>query len=674
MSAQVMQQATGSLATALAHAARLLNDRPAMADAQLREILQAVPGQRDAGLLLSAALRRQGRAAEAVTVARSLVEQNGQWTAGRHELGLALAAAGDTAGAIGAQTRAVALDAQMGVAWRALAEQLLIAGDKTGADKAFVRYVSATVKDPNLVSAGAALVANRLDEAEPLLREHLRRHPADVAAIRMLAELAARLGRYGDAERLLARAVELAPSFEAAGHQLALALYRQNKSVEAIDLLDRLLTNQPDHPTYLNLKAACLVRIGEYEPAIRIYERVLAEHSQHARAWMSFGHALKTVGRQDDCIDAYRKAIAQQPELGEAYWSLANLKTVKFTADDLAAMQTQLARTDITDEDRFHLGFALGKAFEDAKDYAASFSHYEDGAALRRKSVQYDAAETTDHVVRSRAVFTPDLMAKGREAGCPAPDPIFILGLPRAGSTLIEQILSSHSMVEGTMELPDIIAMAKDLSGRRKRSEASAYPEVMADLSPERLAELGEEFIARTRLHRKQGRPFFIDKMPNNFAHVGLIQMILPNAKIIDARRHPMANGFSAFKQHFARGQGFSYDLTELGLYYRDYVTLMSHFDAVSPGRVHRVIYEQMVADPEAEVRRLLDYCGLKFEPGCLKFYETERAVRTASSEQVRQPIFSDAVEHWRHYEPWLEPLKAALGPVLETYSEAPPI
>ncbi|WP_421729463.1 tetratricopeptide repeat-containing sulfotransferase family protein [Brevundimonas sp.] len=674
MGAQMVQEAVGDLATALAHAERLSRREPALAETQIREILRAVPGQRDAGLLLAATLRTQGRAADAAAAARSLVDSHSGWAAAHHELGLALAADADAAGAIAAQTRAVGLDPQMGVAWRALADQLFAAGDAAGADTAFVRYVSATRKDPDLVAAGAALVANRLDAAEPLLRGHLRRHPTDVAAIRMLAELAARMGRYGDAERLLARAVDLAPSFEAAAHQLALALYRQNKSVEALELLDRLLARQPDHPTYLNLKAACLVRIGEYEAAIEIYERVLAEHSQHARAWMSFGHALKTVGRQDDCIDAYRKAIALQPELGEAYWSLANLKTVKFTAEDRVAMQAQLARTDISDEDRFHLGYALGKAFEDAKDYAASFRHYEAGAALRRKSVQYDAAETTDHVARSRAVFTPELMAAGRQAGCPAPDPIFILGLPRAGSTLIEQILSSHSMVEGTMELPDIIAIAKDLSGRKKRSEASAYPEIMAALPPERLAELGEEFIARTRVHRKQGRPFFIDKMPNNFAHVGLIQMILPNARIIDARRHPMANGFSAFKQHFARGQGFSYDLSELGLYYRDYVELMSHFDAVSPGRVHRVIYENMVAAPEAEVRALLDYCGLEFEPACLKFYETERAVRTASSEQVRQPIFKDAVEHWRHYEPWLEPLKAALGPVLDTYPEAPPI
>lgn len=559
------------------------------------------------------------------------------------------------------------------VVWRALATQLTMAGDAAGADAAFARYIAAPQKDPALIEAGKALVENRIAVAEPMLREHLRRHPCDIAAIRMLAEVAARLGRYGDAESLLQRAVELAPSFEAAAHQLALAQYRQSKSVEALAGLNALLERRPDNATYLNLKAAALVRIGEYAAAIDIYDRVLAGHPGHSRAWLSYGHALKTVGRQDDCIAAYRKAIALEPGLGEAYWSLANLKTVSLTADDIAAMQGQAQRADIGDEDRFHLDFALGKAFEDAGDHEASFRHYASGAAARRRGLSYDAAETTDHVTRSRAVFSRDLLEGARDQGCAAPDPIFIVGLPRSGSTLLEQILSSHSQVEGTMELPDITAIARDLGGRKKRSEASAYPEIMSGLDGDAIRALGEGYLETTRVHRKSDRPFFVDKMPNNFAHVGLILMALPNAKIIDARRHPMACCFSAFKQHFARGQGFSYDLTDLGFYYRDYVNLMAHFDAVAPGRIHRVHYEQMVEAPEAETRRLLDYCGLPFEEACLRFHETERAVRTASSEQVRKPIFRDGLDQWRHYEPWLGPLKAALGPVLDTYPNAPP-
>jgi hypothetical protein len=309
---------------------------------------------------------------------------------------------------------------------------------------------------------------------------------------------------------------------------------------------------------------------------------------------------------------------------------------------------------------------------EDAQAFEESFEHYRQGAALRRQELDYDPERGSEHVRRCKALFTAEFFAARSQAGSPAPDPIFVVGLPRAGSTLIEQILSSHSRVEGTMELPDILTIAARLGGRRKRSETSAYPEVLAELSPDELTRLGEQYLERTNIQRKLGRPFFIDKMPNNFAHVGLIHLILPKAKIIDARRHPLGCCFSAFKQHFARGQAFTYDLEEIGRYYADYVELMAHFDAVLPGRVHRVIYEQMVADPEAEVRRLLDYCGLPFEDACLKFYETERAVRTASSEQVRQPIYTDAVEHWTNYEPWLGPLKAALGPVLEAYPSAP--
>jgi hypothetical protein len=354
------------------------------------------------------------------------------------------------------------------------------------------------------------------------------------------------------------------------------------------------------------------------------------------------------------------------PGFGEAYWSLANLKTYRFDVPEIEAMRSALTRAELRDEDRYHLEFSLGKALEDGGDFAASFDHYTKGNALRRKSTGYSADETTAHMQRSKALFTRDFFAERVGSGASAPDPIFVVGLPRAGSTLIEQILSSHSQVEGTMELPDISHLARELGGQKLRDEVSKYPETLAGLDRERLRALGEAYIARTRVQRKTDRPFFIDKMPNNFAHLGLIHLILPNAKIIDARRHPMANCFSAFKQHFARGQTFTYDLGELGRYYRDYVELMAHFDAVLPGRVHRVHYERMVADTEGEVRRLLAACGLPFEDACLRFNETERAVRTASSEQVRRPIFTDAVEQWRNYEQWLGPLRDALGPALD--------
>lgn len=557
-------------------------------------------------------------------------------------------------------------------ALRLLGEALRRQGEVEAAEAAYLRSVKASVGDPALIEAATALSENRLAHAEQSLRTILKARPTDVAAIRMLAETGMRLGRYEDAENLLARCVELAPGFTAARHNYATVLYRHNKPVEALVELDRLLAADSDNPAYLNLKAAALGRIGEYEGAIDHYARVLRRHTGHPKTWMSYGHALKTVGRQAEAIEAYRKALALQPGLGEVWWSLANLKTVKFTDADVAAMEAQIARSDLSEEDRFHLHFALGKALEDAERWELSFDHYARGNAQRREQLAYDADETTLHVRRSCALFTPAFFAERAGQGCAAPDPIFIVGLPRAGSTLVEQILSSHSQVEGTQELPDIIAMARRLGGRARKASGGAYPDMLADVEAEELKALGEEYLERASVHRKLGRPYFIDKMPNNWAHVGMIAAILPNAKIIDARRHPLGCGFSAFKQHFARGQGFSYDLTDLGRYYGDYVALIRHFDAISPGRIHRVVYERMVADPEAETRALLDHCGLPFEDGCLRFYENDRAVRTASSEQVRQPIFTDAADHWRNYEPWLGPLKAALGPVLDAYPDAP--
>lgn len=557
-------------------------------------------------------------------------------------------------------------------ALRLLAAALRRQGETEAAEAVDLRGVRASVGDPALVQAARALCDNDLRVAEHTLRAVLKARPTDVAAIRMLAETAMRLGRYDDAENLLERCVELAPGFTAARHNYATVLYRQNRSEAAIAQIDRLLADDPRNPGYRNLKAAALAKIGEYDHAIELYGGVLKDQPGQAKVWMSYGHALKTVGRQAEAIQAYRRCVAIAPQFGEAWWSLANLKTVRFDDADILAMEMELRRADLGEEDRFHLEFALGKAREDRADYEASFGHYLRGNALRRESLGYEAAEITGQVERAKAVLTPELFAARAGQGCPAPDPIFVVGLPRSGSTLVEQILASHSAVEGTQELPDIIALVRRLGGKARRASESRYPEVLAELSAEDLAALGQEYLDRAQVHRKLGRPLFIDKMPNNWTHVGLIQLILPNAKIIDARRHPLGCCFSGFKQHFARGQGFTYDLTDIGRYYGDYVALMAHFDAILPGRVHRVIYERMVADPEGQTRALLDHCGLPFEDACLRFYDNDRAVRTASSEQVRQPIFTDAADHWRNYEPWLGPLKAALGPVLDAYPDAP--
>jgi tetratricopeptide (TPR) repeat protein len=630
-----LAEPAGDLATALAHTERLLGPRPDLAEAQAREILKVVRDHPAALTLLGQAQAIQGRSRAAIDSLR----------------------------------RATAVAPGHAPAWRLLAEQLDLVGEARAAEQARARHIRASVNVPELMAAAGALCENDLPTAERLLKPYLADHPTDVAAIRLLAEVAARIGRFTDAETLLARCLELAPGFTAARLNHATVLHRQNRSVEAIAELDRLLAEDSRNPAYRSLRAAARVRIGEYEEAIADYEIVLASHPDQPKAWMSYGHALKTVGRQADGIAAYRKSLDLAPGLGETWWSLANLKTVRFSDEDLEVMRRELARPDLSDEDRFHLDFALGKALEDAGDHAASFAHYAAGNALRRESLDYEGGAITAQVNRAITLFTPEFLAARTGQGCPAPDPIFIVGLPRAGSTLIEQILASHSLVEGTQELPDIIAMARKLAGGR---DGDAYPEVLAGLDAETLRALGEEYLERTAVQRRLGRPLFIDKMPNNWAHTGFISLILPNARIIDARRHPLGCGFSGFKQHFARGQAFTYDLAEIGRYYADYVRLMAHFDAVAPGRVHRVIYEEMVADPETQTRRLLDYCGLPFEEGCLRFYENDRAVRTASSEQVRQPIFAEGVDQWRAYEPWLGPLKDALGPVLDAYPATP--
>jgi tetratricopeptide (TPR) repeat protein len=662
----------GTLQTALANAARLLAADPALAEEQAREILNVVSGNPDALILLGAALRRQGKAIAAHDVLEPVAALHANSPAAHFELGLVLSDLGENDLAIRSLSRAVKLNRKHPQAWRALGDLHTLAGDDVAADNAYARHVEASINDPDLLRAGAALGENKLDIAERILKPFLKSHPTDVTAIRMLAEIASRLGRYEDAEKLLARAIELAPSFAAARHNYASVLYRQNRPGEALAQAELLLKSDARNPGFRALQAATLAQLGEYDRASTAYESLLREFPNQPKGWMSYGHTLKTIGKPREGIAAYRKAIAQMPGLGEAYWSLANLKTFRFTDGEIAAMRGQLERRDLGAEDRLHFEFALAKALEDAGDHAESFAHSEKANVLRRESLPYSAEQTHTFVERLKAVFSRALFAARQGVGSQAPDPVFIVGLPRSGSTLVEQILSSHSQVEGTMELHDLAQISRDLAHWARKEGEPSYPEAVATLPPEKFGAMGEDYLARTMVHRKLGRPYFIDKMPNNFFHVGLIQLILPNAKIIDARRHPLGCCLSCFKQHFARGQSFTYGLEDVGRYYADYVALMAHYDAVLPGRVHRVIYEKLVAEPEAETRRLLEYCGLPFEENCLRFYENDRAVRTASSEQVRRPIFSDAVEHWRNYEPWLGPLKAALGPVLTAYPDVP--
>ena len=553
-------------------------------------------------------------------------------------------------------------------AYRLLAAALRQTGDDEDANEAELAAIAASKRDPELLRAGAALVDNDLPAAEAILRAVLKRRATDVAAIRMMAELAARIGRRVDAENLLRRAIELAPGWVPARANLATVLYRQHRAVEALAELDKIEMLEAADDAQRNLRAAALGQIGGYQEAVSLYRDVLARRPDQPKIWMSLGHMLKTVGEQAEAITAYRRAIEIAPALGEVWWSLANLKTVRFSDEDIATMRSALNRNALSDDDRLHLHFALGKALEDRHEDEPAFAEYAEGNRIRAGQLHYDPSTIAGHVDVCETLFTREFLDSRAGQGCEAPDPIFVLGLPRSGSTLIEQILSSHPAIEGTMELPNVLSIAKSLA-----DEFEDRVPAIAALPQERLVELGERYIRETRSYRKSDRPFFIDKMPNNWLYVPLIHLMLPNARIIDARRHPLACCFSNFKQNYARGQTFSYDLQDLGTYYANYVRMMAHVDAVLPGKVHRLFHEDMVDDTESEIRRLLDYLGLPFDENCLRFHENARAVRTASAEQVRRPINREGVDQWRDYEPWLGPLKDALGPVLTSYPDVPP-
>jgi len=646
-----------ALKATIGRAAVLLATDPKAAEREARAALQAVPREPNATLILGSALRRQGDAKGALAVLEPLAHAFPKAALSQFELGMAYADLGRAKAAIAALRKSTEANRENPDAWRALGSLLFDSGDGRGAEAAFAEHHRALVRDPRLKPAAQALYGGRPAEAEAPLRQALSANPNHVEALNLLAEAYLKQNRYADAATLLAHGLTLTPQDANARFRLARALFHQQKAAEALPHLERLIAAEPANPAYPNLLAGCLALVGEFERAMALYEGLLQTHANQPQIWLNYGHALRTIGRSDDANAAFRRSVALDPSLAEGYLGLANMKVAAFTDAEVAAMRTIAAGTDLPTTERQQLDFALGKALEDRQDYAASFASYAAGAALRRAETPYDATAFTEQIGRSIRLFTPAFYAERAGFGAETDDPIFIVGLPRSGSTLIEQILASHSAVEGTMELPDIGFIADGLG---------AYPDGAAGLTAEAARKLGEGFIESTRLHRKLGRRFFIDKMPNNFQYLGLICLILPNARIIDARRHPLATCFSAFKQHFAQGQAFSYDLADLGRYYRDYVDLMAHVDAALPGRVTRVIYEDMIEDTEGQVRRLLERLGLPFEPACLTFYETDRAVRTVSSEQVRRPIFRDGLEQWRNYEPWLGPLKAALGPALE--------
>ena len=657
-----------SLNAAIDHASALLAADPAAAQREAEAILALQPGDPRVLLVLASARRRQGDASGALAILHPLAKAYPQAALTRYELGCALAARGQAAEAKAALNQAVQLKPDLAEAWRALGQLLFAEGDNRAAEAAFAAHDLAVVRDPALKPAAEALYAGRLEEAEQGLRGHLLARPNDAAAFRLMAEVVGRLGRHRDAATLLEHALSLEPAHDGARLAYANALFQQQKAAESIAALAPLLAKQPAEPVYLNVLAGCLTLQGDLERVIAIYESLLAAYPRQPKIWLNYGQTLRTVGRRADAVAAYRRAIALAPGFGEAYWGLADLKVEPLSPEDEAAILALLGRADLGDGDRLHLHYALAKALDDRGAYADAFEHYAQGARIRRRISGHDPDRVSAMLERDKALFSPAFLSGRQGWGSPAEDPIFVVGLPRSGSTLIEQILASHSQVEGTMELSDIGIIAEDLGWAGPN-----YPAALAGLDAAAARTLGERYLERTRIHRKLGRPRFVDKMPNNFQHLGLIRLILPNARIIDARRHPMGAGFSAFKQHFAQGQDFSYDLADLGRYYRDYVDVMDRIDQALPGWVCRVIYEDLVEDTEVQIRRLLDYCGLPFEEACLRFYDTDRAVRTVSSEQVRRPIFRDGLEQWRRFEPFLDPLKDALGDVTDRWRGAAP-
>jgi len=626
-------------------------------------LAKSVPENRDVLYMIAVCLRYLNRIPEALKALEELQAYHPRFSRLYQERGNCFVALRDAPHAIDAFLRAVNINPALPASWRTLQSLYRMTGNTKDAETAGAHIATLGRLPAEVVTATAMFSDGDFGLAEQVIRAYLLEHGDDVEAMRLLARIGMELDVLDDAEVLLQAVLQAAPDYDAARHDYASTLLRRYKPAQAMAELEKLLQKHPDNHLFRTTYANAVVGIGDHERALTLYRELLPEAANPSEVHLSIAHSLKTMGRQAESIEAYRAACAARPNYGDAYWSLANLKTYRFTDEEIARMKQEESDRRTQPVDRYHLCFALGKAYEDRGEYADSFRYYERGNALKKSTSNY-RPETIERNARLQMeVCTAEFFAARRGVGCPAPDPIFIVGLPRSGSTLIEQILASHSKVEGTMELAEIPRLVHQLNGRDVSEDEPRYPRALTLLSPEQLRKFGEDFLAHTRIYRSaHPPPFFIDKMPNNFRHLGLIHLILPNARIIDARREPMACCFSNFKQLFASGQEFTYSLEDIGRYYRSYVELMRHWDEVLPGRILRVQHEDVVEDLEGNVRRLLEFCGLEFEPACLEFYKTERSVRTASSEQVRRPIFKEGLDQWRHFEPWLGPLKKVLG------------
>ncbi len=632
-------------------------------------LLAATPEQRDALLFVAMAQRFLGRIADALKTLAVLQQHHARFSRLYEERGRCFVEMRQAPQAIEAFLQAVHINHALPGSWGMLERLYRMTGEADNASMAASHVATLRKVPQEVVTATGLLADGDLEAAEILVRAYLVKHGDHIEAMRLLARLGIERKVFDDAELLLAAVLELAPDYRAARQEYAGVLVELHKYQDARRELDQLLKEEPDSRALRMLYAASSVGLGEHERAIALYRELLSGTAEDAEVYLSIAHALKTLGRGEEAIETYRMAAARRPDFGDAYWSLANLKTYRFTNPESAQIRAALAAPTTAAVDHYHLCFALGKALEDQGDFAQSFHCYELGNSLKRVECRYRAEIIENNTQQQIRVCTRELFEARRGWGADNPDPIFIVGLPRSGSTLLEQILASHSRVEGTQELPNVQQIVTRLRGRDSDPDDPRYPAILARLDPAEFARIGEHYIAATRVYRT-GKPFFIDKMPNNFRHLGLIHLMLPKARIIDARREPLACCFSNFKQLFANGQEFTYSIADIARYYRTYLELMRHWDRVLPGRVLRVLHEDVVDDLEGSVRRMLGFCGLEFEPQCVAFHETQRSVRTASSEQVRQALYREGLGQWKHFEPWLGLLKDALGDALSRYRD----
>ena len=646
------------------------NDNHAAALAGANDLLAVHPDNRDPLLIAAHSLRMLQQTDAALAMLKRLAQHHPQFSQLFLESGLCHVARRDAPAAIADLRTAVAFNPALVMGWRMLDSLYRMTGDTASAEIATKHCTHLLSLPPVIVQAKVLFSDGDVDTAEMLIRRFLLEAGDHPEGMRLLAQIGHMRNVLDDAETLYAGVLDMVPEHHEARREYVQVLIARHKFPQAREALEPLLSMDPTNHSHRIQAASIQVGLGDFEGVIPSYRALLEEIPGDAplakvrradlNLWL--GHALKTEGLTNEAIDAYMAATDDRPDFGDAWWSLANLKTYRFSDESIAVMRARLEDETTAEIDRIHIAFALGKALEDKGDYAGSWTAYERGNVMHRASNGYIPTVFETNTREQKRVCTPAFFAERAGWGLDDPSPIFVLGLPRSGSTLIEQILASHSMVEGTQELPDIQRIVHELQGRELNFDDPRYPGVLPELDEATVRRFGEQYIADTMPNRALGRPFFVDKMPNNFRHVGLMHLILPNARIIDARRDPMACCFSNFKQLFAQGQEFTYGIEEIARYYRTYVELMDHWDAVLPGRVLRVQHEDVIDDLEGNVRRILDYCGLPFEPACVEFHKTKRSVRTPSSEQVRQPIFRDGLDQWKNFEPWLGPLRAALG------------